>query len=161
MNKKTIVLAALLIFSLGFLFFSLHPAGKKPISVKNTTEVVNTEDFWKETADLLEKSRLAELPAYYHSIKKDPMQPAFTLAGGANPLAAQPFKLMLKGTPSSLTGIMLGPNKAAAIINEKIYRVGDTVETWKIVSIKKDQVLLKEGAQLQTLKLGKAEFNPL
>lgn len=157
MNKRTIVLAVLLIFSLGFLFFSLHLAGKKPIQAKNETGVISEEDFWKETSDLLEKSKSAKLPIYYHATKRDPMQPVFA----ANTNSLQPFKLMIKGTPYSLTGIMLGPDKAAAIINEKIYRVGDTIETWKISSIKRDRVLLEEGAQSQTLKLGKNESNPL
>ena len=157
MNKKTIVLAGLLIFSLGFLFFSFHLAGKKPIQVKNEPGVISEENFWKETADLLEKSRLAGIPVYYHITKRDPMQPALT----ADTNSLQPFKLMVKGTPYSLTGIIIGQDKAAVIINEKIYRVGDIVETWKIVSIKKDRVLLEEGAQSQTLRLGKTESKPL
>ena len=155
-----IVLAVLLLFSLWLLFFSLRLAGKKPNQVKietGATGVVSEEDFWKETADLLEKSKPAKLPIYYHATKRDPMQPAFT----ADANSQQPFKLMIKGTPYSLTGIMLGPDKAAAIINEKIYRVGDNLETWKIASIKKDRVLLEEGVQIQTLKLGKKESNPL
>ena len=156
MNKKTIVLAVLLLFSVGFLFFSLHVTREKPTQTNNEAGVGSEEDFWMETADLLEKSKLAGTPIYYHATKRDPMQPAFVAS--TNP---PPFKLMIKGTPYSLTGIMVGPEKAAAIINEKIYRVGDVLETWKIVSIKKDRVLLEEGAQIQTLKLGKKESNPL
>ena len=158
MNKKAIVLAILLIISLGFLFFSLHLSGKKPVQAKNETGAVSTEEFWKETTGLLEKSRLANLPVYYHPTKRDPMQSAFVSTSTNSP---QPFKLMIKGTPYSLTGIIIGQDKAAAIINEKIYRVGDIVETWKIVSIKKDRVLLVEGVQTQTLRLGKTESNPL
>jgi len=157
MNKKTIVLAVLLIFSLGFLFFSLHPAGKKPIPVKNETGMISEEDFWKETADLLEKSRLAGLPAYYHPTEKDPMrqpmQPAAFAYAGANSLA-QPFKVMVKGTPYSLTGVLVGKGRTgAAIINEKIYRVGDTVGDKKIVAIEKNRVVLKKGTEEEILRL--------
>ena len=157
MNKKTIVLAVLLIFSLGFLFFSLHLAGKKPIPVKNEIGVISAENFWKETAYLLEKSRLAGLPAYYHPTEKDPMQqpmqPVFV--AGANPLLPQPFKLMVKGTPYSLTGVLVGKGRTggAAIINEKIYRVGDTVGDKKIVAIEKNRVVLKKGTEEEILNL--------
>ena len=152
MNKKTVILAILLIFSLGFLFFSFHLSGKKPIQVKNETGVISAENFWKETADLLEKSRLAGLPAYYHPIQKDPMQPAFALAGGANPLP--PLKLMIKETPYSLTGVLIGKGRTgAAIINEKIYRVGDIVDGKKIIAIERNRVILKKGTDEEILRL--------
>jgi len=149
MNKKTIVLAILMLFSLGFLFFSLHLAGKNPIQAKNEIGAIGEEDFWKETANLLEKSRLAGLPAYYHPTKRDPMQPVFV--AGTNSLP--PFKLMIKGTPYSLTGIIIGPDKAAVIINEKIYRVGDTVDDKKIVAIERNRVILKREMDEEILRL--------
>ncbi|MFA5393175.1 MAG: hypothetical protein WC081_05890 [Candidatus Ratteibacteria bacterium] len=151
MNKKPIVLAVLMLFSLGFLFFSLHLTGKKPNPVKNETEVIGEENFWKETADLLEKSKQAGMPIYYHTTQKDPMRPAFTSAGTG------PFQLILKGelAPSSLTGILLGNGgKATAIINEKILRVGDIVNDKKIVAIEKNRVILKRGTDEEILRFG-------
>ena len=149
-----VILFGLLLLSVWFLFYSLRLAGKKPAQIKTEAGVMSEEAFWTETTDLLEKFRLAELPAYYHPTKRDPMQPT-----GSD--SAQPFKLMVKGTPYSLTGIMVGSDKTAAIIDEKICRVGDTVETWKIVAIEKDRVLLADGIRSQILKLGKTEFSPL
>ncbi|MFH2068219.1 MAG: hypothetical protein ABII89_01980 [Candidatus Omnitrophota bacterium] len=154
MNKKTVFLAVLLLFSLGFLFFSLRLAGKKPIQAKiepGITEVINEEDFWEETADLLEKSKSVNLPIYYHATKRDPMQPVLASAGAGS---SQPFQLIIKGTPYSLTGTMVGPNKASAIIDEKIYRVGDTLNDKKIIAIERDRVILKKGTDEEVLRLG-------
>ena len=150
------ILFGLILVSLGFLVFSLHLAGKKPIQVKNETGVISAENFWKETADLLEKYRLAGLPAYYHTTKRDPMpmqqQPAFVYADTNS--SAAPLKLMIKGTPYSLTGVLVGKGRTgAAIINEKIYRVGDTVGDKKIVAIERNRVVLKKGTEEEILRL--------
>ena len=150
MNKRTLALFGLLLISVAFLFFSLRLAGKKPVTVKGETGVANEEEFWTETAGLLEKYRLAGIPAYYHVINKDPMRPPFASAGAGS---AQPFQLMIKGTPYSLTGTMVGPNKSAVIIDEKIYRVGDGIDDKKVVCIEKRRVVLKKGTDEEVLRL--------
>lgn len=141
-----ITLFGFLLISVAFLIFSLRLAGKKPTPVKNETETVSAEEFWKETTGLLEKFRLAELPAYYHPTKRDPMKPT-----GGGPV--QPFKLMVKMTPYSLTGIMVGPERAAAIIDEKIYRVGNNIDDKTVAAIEKRQVILKKGMTEEILRL--------
>ena len=146
MNKRIIILFGLLLFSVWFLFYSLRLAGKKPAQIETETGVMNEKEFWTETADLLERAGLAAMPAYYHAISKDPMRP-FVPAG------AGPFTLMIKGTPYSLTGTLVGPERSAAIIDEKIYRVGDGLDDKKVISIKKREVVLKKGADEEVLRL--------
>ena len=189
MNKKTIILAILMVATLLLLLFSARMANrpvksKKTPAAKETTNkpVVSTRtetttepktettagketgqtpeenpetapvskaDFWKETVTLLEKSKQARTPLYYHLTKRDPMQPAFAYA------EAGPFKLMLKGgmTSASLTGILLGNGKAIAIINEKILRVGDLVDGKKIIAIERNRVILKRGMDEEILRM--------
>jgi hypothetical protein len=181
MNKKMLILAVLMLFTLGFLLFSIRMANKPPKSkltqpAKETetgatagaAPAVKTEkgtgqtpdqsvktaqasetDFWGETATILEKSKKAGMPLYYHATRRDPMQPAFAYAESG------PFKLMLKDgtTSASLTGVLLGTGKASAIINEKILRVGDMVDGKKIVAIEKNRVILKKGTDEEILRL--------
>ena len=178
MNKKTKILAVLMVFTLGLLFFSLRTANK-PTGTKTTREAKKTitdktgtgtttekgaeqapeqspetakiskEDFWTETANLAANSRMLVIPVYYHPTKRDPMQPTFTSAE-----AGPAFKLMIKGTSASLTGVLVGKGRAgAAIINEKIYRVGDIVDDKKIIAIEKNRVILKKGTDEEILTL--------
>jgi len=164
MNKRMIVLSALVLLSVGILLLlSLRSSGKPPAQTKNEAggEVTGTTEegkvaggfFWKETANLSENSRMLVIPIYYHPTKKDPMQPAFTSAE-----AGPAFKLMIKegasASASSLTGILLGNSRrGAAIINEKIYRVGDMVDGKKIVAIERNRVILRKGTDEEILRL--------
>ena len=150
MNKRMIVLSALVLLVIGILLLSLRSSGKPPAQTKKESEKVAGGSFWKEIAALSKNPRMLEIPVYYHPTKRDPMQPVFTYAE-----AGPSFKLMIKGGASaSLTGILLGNGKATAIINEKIFRVGDIVEGKKIIAIEKNRVILKKGMDEEILRLG-------
>jgi hypothetical protein len=48
---------------------------------------------------------------------------------------------------------MVGPERAVAIIDEKIYRVGSAVDDKKIVAIERNRVILKKGTDEEVLRL--------
>ena len=80
-----------------------------------------------------------------------------------SPLAKEEEALVLKAQEQGikevadleLTGIMLTPSGAQAIINRKIVKVGDIIEEKKIVTIKKDYVILFESDTRYILRLKK------
>ena len=63
-------------------------------------------------------------------------------------------KEMIKGGEPTLTlqGIMRGELKAA-IINDHVLYVDDTIEGYRIINIKENSVVLKKGARIITLEL--------
>ncbi len=71
------------------------------------------------------------------------------------PPEPEPIKIVpiIKEEPLSVTGILLGEKRAAAIINGRILRVGDTVEGKTIIAIEKDRVILKKGSEKHILKI--------
>jgi len=178
MNKKTKVISVLMLLTLGLLLFSIRMANK-PAKAKTTPETketitdatgtetttekgaeqteiapVSNEDFWTEVANLSKNSRMLETPIYYHPTKRDPMQPTFIRAEADQPAA---FKLIIKvGAPKpTLTGILLGNSRTggAAIINDKIYRIGEIVNDKKIIAIERNRVILKRGMDEEILRL--------
>ena len=167
MNKRMMILLGLVLVSAGLLLTSFRLLGGKPAPTKTAEEtklddslqtdsqqtdtvVFHEEDFWKETPALLEKSRAARAPVFYHAPRRDPMRLTFT---NGEISSVPPFKLIIKTPPATLTGVLLGNGKAAAIINEKIYRVGDLVDGRRIVAIERNRVILKRGPDEEILRL--------
>ena len=152
MNKKMLVLLVMVVLAVGLLIVSWNLSGRQSASRKKQPEKaaaekkVDEEAFWKETAQILEKAAALEVSGvYYRSVRRDPMQP---------PGSLQPFRLIIKEEPLVLSGIMLGSQgKAAAIVGERIVRVGDTVAGKKIMKIDRNRVILKKGPEEEILTL--------
>ncbi len=117
-------------------------------------EITDKKEFWKETADILQKLSFLKGSSedYYRPIKRNPMEPASYVATRGK---TGPFSLIIKEEPLHLTGILLDEGKKAAIIDEKIVRIGDTIAGKKIVTIEKGRVVLRKGQEEEILTLAR------
>ncbi len=74
-------------------------------------------------------------------------------AWGSNPFVLQ------KDTPAQsfsslvLNGIAYDQTRPAAIINDKIVKAGDSVETYRVIKIYPDKVVMSDGTSIFEIKL--------
>lgn len=68
----------------------------------------------------------------------------------------KPKKKVVYNIPKwKLTGIMYNSNNPLAVINKKAVSVGDRINKGKVISIKKDKVIIEHSGKQYTLKVTK------
>ncbi len=65
-----------------------------------------------------------------------------------------PLSGNVKSIDLKLTGILWEENKASALINNSIFKEGDTIGSYILVKIKKNSVIVNDGNKEIELKLG-------
>jgi hypothetical protein len=88
-----------------------------------------TEQFWAETAELLKKFAMFKI--------------------SPPPQAQRELR-----RPAFLSAVLFDDEKSAALFNGKIYHVGDSVDGGKIIAIKRNQVIIQNGAERESISLG-------
>jgi hypothetical protein len=92
------------------------------------------------------------------SLPQSPQRPLSTPAAPSSisvrPAATQPVLMDPAGEPLILNGIMmLEKNKIVALINDEIYKSGDSVQGRKITNITLENVELSDGQETVTLQI--------
>ena len=112
----------------------LKPRAKKPEAVKTAPAAAA-----QAQKPILRKERMK---SSFKSWGRDP----FAVGGGAVETGAG---------PGSLSGIFCDPLKSYCIIDGKVAKVGDEVSGYKILEITKDNVTVKAGDEIRTLRIGR------
>ncbi len=71
-----------------------------------------------------------------------------------DPFAVGEGSLFSKGLSSfKVTGIVLDPHGAHAVINDEVLKVGDELAGWKVIEILPNKIILKRGDEEVSLNL--------
>ncbi len=65
---------------------------------------------------------------------------------------SSPKKQAPNSSALHLEGILWDPKSPAAVVNDQMVGVGDSVGSWKVTEIRQDRVLLSKGSSTQTLE---------
>lgn len=95
-------------------------------------------------------------PSSVAPVPSSPQMSRYTEWGG------NPFEIERRTTPTlsattpgghTLSGILWDPKAPSAVIDNQLVSVGDKLNSWEVVEIHKEEVILSDGLTTQTLKV--------
>jgi len=141
---RTLILLALTIVVIIFGLTALFKPSQKPeLSYQEPQAQISIEEV---SVDIESQDKL--------SLLKQTQEKLEEVDWTNDPFAVGEGSLFSKGLSSfKVTGIVLDPNGAHAVINDEVLKVGDELAGWKVMEILPNKVILKRGNEEVNLTL--------
>ena len=149
---------ALVLAALVYRHFKAKPSGNAALSPLSVTKgVAEVADLPPLHTGSLQKSEQAS--SKVKELRRDSLRDIFA---PMRPLKKAERGIVMKGQPRAhkapslkLKGVIVGGSNSVAIINDKLLRLGESIDGYQVVRIEEKEVFLRSGNSTFKLELAK------